>query len=153
MAYAEDGLIEAFCMKDDFETKKKNLANFLFVDDPLSKFTVGLQFHPERMLSEYAGNYLVFKNFVKAVKETMELKRNGQEKVTTKPVRTFFDNNVFVFFKKVYMDTYNLSLLFQLVSNNDFDNVKRILDHDKKLLQERDFDKRTGEISIKEEIC
>ena len=37
MAYAEDGLVEAFY-------------------DPKAKFVVGLQFHPERMLEEAAGN-------------------------------------------------------------------------------------------------
>lgn len=40
-----------------------------YLDDPLSKFTVGLQFHPERMLSEYEGNYAVYRNFVKSAKE------------------------------------------------------------------------------------
>jgi putative glutamine amidotransferase len=48
MAYAEDGLIEAFY-------------------DPASDFVVGLQFHPERMLPEYTGNWQVWKAFGAAV--------------------------------------------------------------------------------------
>ncbi|HEV2352210.1 MAG TPA: gamma-glutamyl-gamma-aminobutyrate hydrolase family protein [Terriglobia bacterium] len=48
MAYAEDGLIEAY-----FDAK--------------SEFTVGLQFHPERMLKDYAGNLRVWKAFASAV--------------------------------------------------------------------------------------
>jgi len=48
MAYAEDGLIEAYY-------------------DPKAKFLVGLQFHPERMLKEYAGNWRVWKAFGSAV--------------------------------------------------------------------------------------
>lgn len=48
MAYAEDGLIEAFY-------------------DPRENFLVGLQFHPERMLKEYAGNKRVWKAFAAAV--------------------------------------------------------------------------------------
>jgi gamma-glutamyl-gamma-aminobutyrate hydrolase PuuD len=48
MAYADDGLIEAFY-------------------DPREKFLVGFQFHPERMLKEYAGNLHVWQAFAKAV--------------------------------------------------------------------------------------
>jgi gamma-glutamyl-gamma-aminobutyrate hydrolase PuuD len=48
MAYAEDGLIEAFF-------------------DPKADFQVGLQFHPERMLKEYAGNLEVWKAYAAAV--------------------------------------------------------------------------------------
>lgn len=48
MAYAGDGLIEAYF-------------------DPRADFTVGLQFHPERMLKEYAGNLRVWKAFAAAV--------------------------------------------------------------------------------------
>ncbi len=50
MAYAEDGLIEA-------------------VYNPSKKFLVGLQFHPERMLSEHIGHQKVFDAFLYAVKE------------------------------------------------------------------------------------
>ena len=49
MAYAEDGLIEAYY-------------------DPEAAFVVGLQFHPERMLTEYQGNWRVWKAFGSAVK-------------------------------------------------------------------------------------
>ena len=49
MARAEDGLIEAYY-------------------DPNEKFLVGLQFHPERMLGEYAGNREVWKAFAAAVR-------------------------------------------------------------------------------------
>jgi len=48
MAHADDGLIEAF-------------------HDPAADFLVGLQFHPERMLKEYAGNREVWKAFAAAV--------------------------------------------------------------------------------------
>ena len=47
MAHADDGLIEAFY-------------------DPEAAFMVGLQFHPERMLKEYAGNLRVWKAFAAA---------------------------------------------------------------------------------------
>ena len=50
MAHADDGLIEAFY-------------------DPKAPFIVGLQFHPERMLDEYAGNLKVWNAFAAAVKE------------------------------------------------------------------------------------
>ena len=48
MAYADDGLIEAYY-------------------DSRPAFVVGLQFHPERMLKEYAGNWRVWKAFAAAV--------------------------------------------------------------------------------------
>ena len=51
MAHADDGLIEAFY-------------------DPLHSFLVGLQFHPERMLTEYAGNLKVWQAFASAVHQT-----------------------------------------------------------------------------------
>jgi gamma-glutamyl-gamma-aminobutyrate hydrolase PuuD len=51
MAHAEDGLIEAYY-------------------DPREKFLVGLQFHPERMLKEYEGNWRVWKAFAAAVHAT-----------------------------------------------------------------------------------
>lgn len=48
MALADDSLIEAaYC--------------------PEKKFVVGLQFHPERMLTEYEGNQLVFTSFINAL--------------------------------------------------------------------------------------
>jgi putative glutamine amidotransferase len=49
MAVADDGLVEA-------------------VFDPSRSFCVGLQFHPERMLGEYAGNRRVFEAFGEAVR-------------------------------------------------------------------------------------
>ncbi len=49
MAHADDGLIEAYY-------------------DPAADFVVGLQFHPERMLKEYAGNLKVWKAFAAAIK-------------------------------------------------------------------------------------
>jgi gamma-glutamyl-gamma-aminobutyrate hydrolase PuuD len=48
MAHADDGLIEAYY-------------------DPEAAFVVGLQFHPERMLKEYAGNLNVWKAFTSAM--------------------------------------------------------------------------------------
>jgi putative glutamine amidotransferase len=50
MACAADGLIEAYY-------------------DPGARFVVGLQFHPERMLNEYEGNWRVWKAFGAAVHE------------------------------------------------------------------------------------
>ena len=50
MGCADDGLVEAFY-------------------DPRVPFTVGLQFHPERMLSEYKGNLRVWQAFGRAVLE------------------------------------------------------------------------------------
>jgi gamma-glutamyl-gamma-aminobutyrate hydrolase PuuD len=49
MAHADDGLIEAYY-------------------DPAAKFVVGLQFHPERMLDEHAGNLRVWQAFARAVR-------------------------------------------------------------------------------------
>jgi gamma-glutamyl-gamma-aminobutyrate hydrolase PuuD len=49
MAYTEDGLVEAYY-------------------DPLAKFVVGLQFHPERMLEEPDGNWRIWKAFGAAVR-------------------------------------------------------------------------------------
>jgi gamma-glutamyl-gamma-aminobutyrate hydrolase PuuD len=49
MACAEDGLVEAYY-------------------DPKAKFVVGLQFHPERMLEETAGNWRIWKAFDSAVR-------------------------------------------------------------------------------------
>jgi gamma-glutamyl-gamma-aminobutyrate hydrolase PuuD len=48
MAYAEDGLIEAYYV-------------------PKAKFVVGLQFHPERMLEEIDGNWRIWKAFGTAI--------------------------------------------------------------------------------------
>jgi gamma-glutamyl-gamma-aminobutyrate hydrolase PuuD len=36
--------------------------------DPKEKFVVGLQFHPERMLEEPAGNWRIWRAFGSAVK-------------------------------------------------------------------------------------
>ena len=49
MAHADDGLIEGFY-------------------DPKAEFVMGLQFHPERMLKDYAGNLKVWKAFVAATR-------------------------------------------------------------------------------------
>lgn len=49
MAFAKDGLIEGYF-------------------DPKEKFVVGLQFHPERMLEEPAGNWRIWKAFGAAVR-------------------------------------------------------------------------------------
>jgi len=49
MAYAKDGLVEAYY-------------------DPNAEFVVGLQFHPERMLEETAGNWRIWKTFGSAVR-------------------------------------------------------------------------------------
>ncbi len=48
MAHTEDGLVEGYY-------------------DPKSKFVVGLQFHPERLLEEAAGNWRIWKAFGSAV--------------------------------------------------------------------------------------
>jgi putative glutamine amidotransferase len=48
MAFAEDGLVEAFY-------------------DPGCDFVTGVQFHPERMLAEYAGNWRLWQAFGDAV--------------------------------------------------------------------------------------
>jgi gamma-glutamyl-gamma-aminobutyrate hydrolase PuuD len=52
MAYAEDGLVEAYY-------------------DPNAIFLVGLQFHPERMLEEAAGNWRIWKAFGSAVRRQL----------------------------------------------------------------------------------
>jgi gamma-glutamyl-gamma-aminobutyrate hydrolase PuuD len=49
MAYAKDGLVEGFY-------------------DPKENFVVGLQFHPERLLEEPAGNWRIWKAFGAAVR-------------------------------------------------------------------------------------
>ena len=49
MAYADDGLVEGYY-------------------DPKADFVVGLQFHPERMLEESAGNLRIWKAFGSAVR-------------------------------------------------------------------------------------
>jgi gamma-glutamyl-gamma-aminobutyrate hydrolase PuuD len=49
MAYAGDGLVEGYY-------------------DPQAEFVVGLQFHPERMLEEAAGNLRIWKAFGSAVR-------------------------------------------------------------------------------------
>ena len=60
MAHAPDGLIEAFY-------------------DPKARFTVGLQFHPERMLKDYAGNMEVWKAFTAAVhREKIMAQKRGR---------------------------------------------------------------------------
>jgi gamma-glutamyl-gamma-aminobutyrate hydrolase PuuD len=51
MAHAPDGLIEAFY-------------------DPKAPFVMGLQFHPERMMHDYAGNLEVWKAFTRAVQKS-----------------------------------------------------------------------------------
>ncbi len=48
MAHADDGLIEAYF-------------------DPESTWVTGLQFHPERMLKEYAGNLEIWKAFTTSI--------------------------------------------------------------------------------------
>jgi len=50
MAHTEDGLVEGYY-------------------DPKSKFVVGLQFHPERLLEESAGNWRIWKAFASAVRQ------------------------------------------------------------------------------------
>jgi gamma-glutamyl-gamma-aminobutyrate hydrolase PuuD len=49
MAHAEDGLVEAYY-------------------DPKAPFVVGLQFHPERLLEEAAGNWRIWRSFGSAVR-------------------------------------------------------------------------------------
>ena len=53
MAHADDGLVEAFY-------------------DPRANFTVGLQFHPERMLEDHPGNLRVWKAFAAAVHQASQ---------------------------------------------------------------------------------
>jgi gamma-glutamyl-gamma-aminobutyrate hydrolase PuuD len=50
MAYAEDGLVEGYF-------------------DPKADFLVGLQFHPERMLEERAGNWRLWRAFASAIRQ------------------------------------------------------------------------------------
>lgn len=50
LAYAEDGLLEAFY-------------------DPSMPFLYGIQFHPERMQEAYAGNRRVYQEFLRACKQ------------------------------------------------------------------------------------
>ena len=54
MALADDGLVEGYY-------------------DPEQPFVAGLQFHPERMLPEYAGNIKVWQAFTDAVKANQTL--------------------------------------------------------------------------------
>jgi putative glutamine amidotransferase len=67
MASAEDGLVEAFY-------------------DPRYRFVVGLQFHPERMLEEYEGNWRVWQAFGAAVHQTAAAR--GLRKRTRESRRT-----------------------------------------------------------------
>ena len=57
MAHAKDGLIEGYY-------------------DPNADFLVGLQFHPERMIEEVAGNLHIWKAFGEAVKRRMRAGRS-----------------------------------------------------------------------------
>ena len=57
LAYAEDGVLEAF-------------------HHPDKPFVVGLQFHPERAADEYPGHSAIFERFVKVAQ------RIAQERVT-----------------------------------------------------------------------
>ena len=50
MAYSEDGLVEGYF-------------------DPKADFLVGLQFHPERMLEERAGNWRIWQAFGSAIRQ------------------------------------------------------------------------------------
>jgi putative glutamine amidotransferase len=59
MAFAEDGLVEAFY-------------------DPRRRFVVGLQFHPERMLDEYEGNWRVWQAFGAALHEKAASRRSAR---------------------------------------------------------------------------
>jgi gamma-glutamyl-gamma-aminobutyrate hydrolase PuuD len=59
MAHAEDGLVEAFY-------------------DPRHRFVVGLQFHPERMLEEYEGNWRVWQAFGAAVHQRPAARRSAK---------------------------------------------------------------------------
>jgi gamma-glutamyl-gamma-aminobutyrate hydrolase PuuD len=60
MAHAEDGLVEAFY-------------------DPRQRFVVGLQFHPERMLEEYDGNWRVWQSFGAAVRRKATSHRSARQ--------------------------------------------------------------------------
>jgi gamma-glutamyl-gamma-aminobutyrate hydrolase PuuD len=57
MAYAKDGLIEGFY-------------------DPKKDFVVGLQFHPERMLDEPAGNWRIWQTFGDSVHRALRGRGN-----------------------------------------------------------------------------
>ncbi len=59
MAYAEDGLLEAYY-------------------DPKTDFTVGLQFHPERMFKDYPGNFRVWQAFAEAVHRSARLRKRSR---------------------------------------------------------------------------
>jgi gamma-glutamyl-gamma-aminobutyrate hydrolase PuuD len=56
MAHADDGLVEAFY-------------------DRRHRFVIGLQFHPERMLEEYEGNWRVWQAFGAAVHQKPTARR------------------------------------------------------------------------------
>ena len=60
MAHAEDGLVEGYY-------------------DPKEDFVVGLQFHPERMLEEAAGNWHIWKAFGFAVRRAHASKVSDAE--------------------------------------------------------------------------
>jgi gamma-glutamyl-gamma-aminobutyrate hydrolase PuuD len=62
MAHAEDGLVEAFY-------------------DPRHRFVVGLQFHPERMLEEYKGNWRVWQAFGAAIHQKTAGRRSTAKRV------------------------------------------------------------------------
>lgn len=66
MAHAEDGLVEAFY-------------------DPRYRFVVGLQFHPERMLEEYKGNWRVWQAFGAAVHQATAARRPKRKTRRTQP--------------------------------------------------------------------
>jgi len=60
IAYAKDGLVESFY-------------------DPKAEFVVGLQFHPERMLEEAAGNLRIWKAFAAAIRGAANSPRRSRE--------------------------------------------------------------------------
>jgi gamma-glutamyl-gamma-aminobutyrate hydrolase PuuD len=60
MAVAEDGLVEAYY-------------------DPKEDFVVGLQFHPERLLEESAGNWRIWKDFGAAIHRVRAKKVSGNK--------------------------------------------------------------------------
>ena len=68
MAHAEDDLVEAFY-------------------DPRHRFVVGLQFHPERMLEEYEGNWRVWQAFGAAVHRRTVVGRTAGVDRSKKQVR------------------------------------------------------------------
>jgi putative glutamine amidotransferase len=61
MAHADDGLIEAYY-------------------HPGEVFLVGLQFHPERMLKEHAGNLRVWQAFAAAIHRGMRRDTGGKRR-------------------------------------------------------------------------